>query len=140
MDVGSFNPETAVFGGMSLITIHLVIMSQIRKFAPDWKYLNKFFDLLNYPVAFVLLLFVHPPWPIYSGEAWGAYIQFSISTAALASVAAGKVISEDKKKIQELEIEKAKNELPPGAEMVSDNSPEPQPEGEAVIRPIVRKV
>lgn len=98
-----FNPETALLGGMSLLAIHQVIMAQIRKLIPDHKQLERFFDFLNYPIAFILMLLISPPWPIYSSTAWSNYIAFSLSTAALASIVAGKVIAQEKKQIVQLE-------------------------------------
>lgn len=98
-----FNPETALLGGMSLLAIHQVIMAQVRRFVPEHKRLERFFDLLNYPIAFILMLLISPPWPIYSSVAWSNYISFSIATAALASIVAGKVIAQEKKQVTQLE-------------------------------------
>jgi hypothetical protein len=113
MDVGSFNVETAVIGGMSLISVHMVIMSQIRKFIPEYPFLNKIFDLFNYPVAFILILVLNPPWPIVSAAAWGEYISYSVALAVLASITAGKTIQEDKRKLHEMEVETALQQEPP---------------------------
>lgn len=135
MDVSDFNPETAVIGGMSLLTIHMVIMAQIRKFLPEWKILDKIFDLINYPVAFVLILLVNPPWPLYESSEWGEYIGYSIASATLASVAAGKVLAEDKKIIHSMEVTQALHTPTPETPPTLPSGEEPQRGAE--LRPIV---
>jgi hypothetical protein len=97
------SPETATLGGMSLLAVHQVIMSQIRKFSNNNHLIEKFLDLFNYPVAFLLVLLISPPRPIYSFDAWVAYTSLGIATAALASIVAGKVIAQEKKQIVQLE-------------------------------------
>ena len=93
-----FNPETAAIGGMTVISVQLVLMAQIRSFFPGrirgWSVSTKIFDLINYLVSAVLLLLVIPPWPVYSYEAWRNYIGASLATAALASITAKKVMDE----------------------------------------------
>lgn len=85
-----FDPATAKLGGVLLLTIHMTIMAQFKRFFG----LNPrkiFFDFVNYPLSFLECLLVLPPWPLYSGEAWGNYIGASIGLAILASVTAQKV-------------------------------------------------
>lgn len=89
MDV--FNPETAVIGGTAVLTIHLTIMAQVRRFIPNR--LAGAFDLLNYPLAFLEMLFINPPYPLVDYGEWQAYAGGAIAIAALASVSAKKVLS-----------------------------------------------
>lgn len=94
----SFNPETALIGGISLLTVHLTIMAMLRKKAPKWYFIDEFFDFLNFPLAFLEMLIVQPPWPIYQFSAWQEWTANSIALAALATVAASKIIQGNKDK------------------------------------------
>ena len=100
MENGGFNPESALIGGMAILSVHLIIMSWIRKLGPDWKLLDKYFDVLNVPVGLLLVALVTPPWPVFSGDAWRDWFANGLALGAAASVAAGKVITADKKKAE----------------------------------------
>lgn len=85
-----FDPATSKLGGVAILTIHLGIMAQLKKFfLVDPK--RKFFDILNYPIAFGLVLPILPPWPLWEYSAWANYVGGSLALAVLASVTAQKV-------------------------------------------------
>jgi hypothetical protein len=90
MPDGIFDPATAKLGGVLILTVHMVIMSQLKRFFLPFSR-SKYFDLMNFPVSFILVLIVLPPWPVWSFEAWSNYVAGSIGLAALASVTAQKV-------------------------------------------------
>lgn len=86
-----FNPETAVIGGTAVLTLHLTIMAQVRRFMPNR--LAGLFDLLNYPLAFVEMLMINPPYPLVNYGEWRDYAGGALAVAALASISAKKVLS-----------------------------------------------
>jgi hypothetical protein len=85
-----FDPATSKLGGVAILTIHLGIMAQMKKFFLI-ESRRKFYDFLNYPTAFILVLPILPPWPIWEFSAWANYTGGSIALAVLASVTAQKV-------------------------------------------------
>jgi hypothetical protein len=91
-DIGTdlFDPATSKLGGVAILTIHLGIMAQLKKFFLIAER-RKFFDFLNYPVAFLLVVPILPPWPIWEFSAWANFVGGSIALAVLASVTAQKV-------------------------------------------------
>lgn len=91
-DIGTdlFDPATSKLGGVAILTIHLGIMAQLKKFfLIDPR--RKFFDIVNYPVAFLLVLPILPPWPVWEYASWANYVGGSLALAVLASVTAQKV-------------------------------------------------
>lgn len=85
-----FDPATSKLGGVAILTIHLGIMAQLKKFFLISER-RKFFDFFNYPVAFLLVLPILPPWPVWEFSAWANYTGGSVALAVLASVTAQKV-------------------------------------------------
>jgi hypothetical protein len=85
-----FDPATSKLGGVAILTIHLGIMAQMKKFFLI-ETRRKFYDFLNYPTAFILVLPILPPWPVWEFSAWANYAGGSIALAVLASVTAQKV-------------------------------------------------
>ena len=104
-----FDPATSKLGGVAILTIHLGIMAQMKKFFLIHPR-SQFFDVMNYPVAALLVLPILPPWPLYSYSAWANYVGGFMALAVLASVTAQKVrdsVSLDDK--QAAEIKNAAN-------------------------------
>lgn len=90
LDPNLFDPAVSRLGGMSILTIHMGIMSQIKRFFILGRR-RDIFDFMNYPLAFFLVLPVLPPWPVWSYAAWANYIGGAVALAVLASVTAQKV-------------------------------------------------
>lgn len=82
---------TISIGGITILSIHMVIMSQIRKLTIVGTRLDRWFDWINHPIAFILVGIANPPWPLYSWDAWQSYVGLSLALATLASVTAKKM-------------------------------------------------
>ena len=90
LDPNLFDPAVSKLGGMSILTIHMGIMAQMKRFFLLGRR-RDIFDFMNYPLAFILVLPVLPPWPVWSYAAWTNYIGGGVALAVLASVTAQKV-------------------------------------------------
>jgi hypothetical protein len=116
-----FDPATSKLGGVAILTIHLGIMAQLKKFFLIATR-RRFFDFLNYPVAFALVTPILPPWPIWEYGAWANYVGGSVALAVLASVTAQKVRDavpeEDKQEAALHDARKAEAETKARAEAV----------------------
>ncbi|MBV6425511.1 MAG: hypothetical protein NAOJABEB_03332 [Steroidobacteraceae bacterium] len=77
-------------GGMTALSIQMVVMSQIRRLTRAGHRMDRLFDILNWPIAFSLVAVANPPWPLYSWPEWQAYTGLSLALATLASVTAKK--------------------------------------------------
>lgn len=89
MDASVFDPATAKLGGVLILTVHMTIMAQLKQYF-TLKPKSRLYDMVNYPLAFLLVLPVLPPWPVWAWEAWAAYVSGAIGLAVLASVTAQK--------------------------------------------------
>jgi hypothetical protein len=81
---------TITIGGVTALSVQMVLMSQIRRVIRAGGKLDRVFDWLNYPVAFGIVTLADPPWPLWSWAEWQQWGMLSIALATLASVTAKK--------------------------------------------------
>lgn len=81
---------TVTIGGITALSIQMVIVSQIRRLTRAGGRADRLLDWMNYPIAFLLVAVANPPWPVFAWPEWQAYIGLSLALATLASVTAKK--------------------------------------------------
>lgn len=81
---------TITIGGITVLTVQMTIMAMIRKQCHVGSRTERYFDWLNWPVAFVLVGIANPPWPWWSFGEWQSFVGLALALATLASVTAKK--------------------------------------------------